>query len=260
MANTAARKPEETPSLRIVSDSRELALAAAETFTRCCEETLRQQETAAVALSGGSTPRQFLSLLAENASFSERMPWDQIHCFQVDERHVPPDHPDSNFRMLREALFRPAQVPRQQIHRIRAEEDDPQSAADAYERDLKNFFRLRPKQLPRFDCVVLGMGADGHTASIFPGSGALRERERLVVTERIEALQAFRITLSLPVINNAASVIVLASGGEKAAALAAVFEGRNSRSDLPAQRIRPAQGTVLWIVDRAAAAQLRGKK
>jgi 6-phosphogluconolactonase len=180
--------------------------------------------------------------------------WERINFFWGDERHVPPDHAESNYRMTHEALLAKAPVRAANIHRIKGEYLDPQSAAAEYEGVLRKSFGLSSTELPRFDLVLLGLGPDGHTASLFPGTAALAERERLVVANWVEKFNAFRITMTLPVLNNAASVIFLVSGEGKATVLREVLEGGRDR--FPSQLIRPADGTLLWLVDAAAAALL----
>jgi 6-phosphogluconolactonase len=182
--------------------------------------------------------------------------WDNIHFFWGDERHVPPEDPQSNFRMARETLFVSAPVPTPNIHRVRAEEPDAVLAAAKYERELKSFFDLKPGQIPRFDCVLLGIGADGHTASLFPATDALKEKKRLVVANWVEKFQRYRITMTVPVLNHAAQVIFLVSGREKAEVLKQILEGDYRPDLLPAQRVRPVDGKLLWLVDAAAGSAL----
>ena len=246
------------PRLRIESDMQGLAQAAAEEFAAAVEEALAGQANrghCSVALTGGSTPRAFYRRLAAEP-FRGRLPWDRIHFFWGDERHVPPDHADSNFRMAHEALLAAVPVPRENIHRIPAEDPDAARAASAYEQALRDFFALAAGELPRFDILLLGLGPDAHVASLFPGSSALRERERLVVAPWAEHLGTFRITLTVPVLNNAARTFFLVSGAEKADAVYAVLEGERDPERVPGQLIDPVAGKVLWLLDRAAARRL----
>lgn len=166
---------------------------------------------------------------------------------------MPPEHPQSNFRMAHETLFATAPVPTQNIHRVPAEESDAAVAAEKYELELRSFFELESGQLPRFNCVLLGIGTDGHTASLFPGTGALQEKRRLVVANWVEKLQTHRITMTAPVLSNADQVIFLVSGREKAEVLKEIVEGEFRPDLLPAQLIRPVRGKLLWLVDRDAA-------
>ena len=212
-----------------------------------------------MALSGGSTPKKMFAMLANDAALRNRMPWSRVHFFWGDERHVPPDHTDSNFRMANETMLSRVPVPPENIHRIRAENPDAGKAAEDYEQELREFFMLGPEQLPPFDCVFLGMGTDGHTASLFPGTKALQERKRLVVPNWVDKFQSYRITLTPPVLNNADLVIFLVSGEEKAQPLRTVLEGQKQPDRLPSQLIEPTHGKLLWLVDRAAAGLLKRK-
>lgn len=250
---------ESVTELRIVADGAELARAAAEEVVRRAACAIRNRGRFTIALAGGSTPRRLYSLLADAGSpFRDRIEWSAAHFFWGDERHVPPDHPESNFRMAYEALLDRVPVPASNIHRIHAEHVDATRAAAEYEGELRRFFALAPGAAPRFDLVLLGLGADGHTASLFPGSEAFRERESLVVAAWIEKLDAFRITITPQVIEAAAEVLFLVSGEEKAAALHAVLEGERDRN-LPAQIARPLDGRLLWLVDRTAASRLESQ-
>jgi 6-phosphogluconolactonase len=184
------------------------------------------------------------------------VPWDRVQFFWGDERHVPPDDPQSNYRMAREALLSKVSIEPDQVHRIRGENPDADAAAREYEQDLLDFFGCAPDRLPRFDLALLGLGPCGHTASLFPGTGAVREQQRLVVAPWVEKFAGFRITLTPPALNNSAAVIFLVSGAEKAEILRTVLEGA-ARPDLyPAQIIHPSSGELLWLVDRPAAAAL----
>jgi 6-phosphogluconolactonase len=209
-----------------------------------------------LALSGGSTPRGLHRRLGRESSAMSRVPWTDIHFFWGDERHVPPEHPQSNFRMAQETLFASAPIPVQNIHRVHAEAPDAAVAAEKYERELISFFNLKNGQLPRLDCVLLGIGADGHTASLFPATNALKEKKRLVVANWVEKFQHHRITMTAPVLNHAAQVIFLVSGRQKAEVLKEILEGDYRPDLLPAQLIRPVHGKLLWLVDQAAGSKL----
>ena len=240
--------------IQIVSNGDELARAAAAEFVERAARAVQARGVFSVALSGGTTPRSLYSLLASDTSLRAQVPWEHIHFFWGDERHVPPDHADSNYRMTCEAMLSKAPVRAANIHRIKGEYADAQSAAAEYEAVLREFFTLAPDALPRFDLVLLGMGPDGHTASLFPGTAALDERARLVIANWVEKFKAYRITMTLPVLNNAASVIFFVSGAEKAAVLRNVLEGE--RGWFPSQLIHPADGQLLWLVDAGAASLL----
>lgn len=239
--------------LRVFPDGAALAHAAADELSNRMSEAIRTRERCAVALSGGSTPRRLFALLADPAQpFRDRIDWRAVHLFWGDERHVPPDHPESNFRMTRETLLAAVEIPAENVHRMRGEEPDAARAAALYEEELRAFF----SDEPRFDCVLLGLGADAHTASLFPGTAAVRERERWVVAPWIEKLATFRITLTPAVFDRAAAVIFLVQGAEKAGALRAVLEGERDPDRFPAQAVRPRDGELLWLVDRRAASGL----
>jgi len=240
--------------VRILEDANKLAQEAAIEFARLAAAAVHEKELFAVALSGGSTPRSLYSLLATEPWLSQ-LPWPRMHFFWSDERHVPPDHPDSNYRMVDEALFSKVPIPPENIHRIRGEESDPAQAAVEYEQELQNFFRLTAAQLPKFDLALLGLGTDGHTASLFPDTAALNERGHSVVANRVEKLNTWRITLTLPILNNATNVMFLVSGPAKANILRAVLEPDRA-AQYPAQLIRPTAGRLLWLVDIEAAALL----
>jgi 6-phosphogluconolactonase len=246
------------PDVRIVENVEKLSWEAAEHFVRQAREAVRTRGRFTVALAGGSTPKAFYRLLGSQtgAPFRARVPWGATHFFWGDERHVPPDHPDSNFRMADEAMLSRVPVAPQNVHRIRAENPDASQAAEVYDRELREFFRLPPGQLPRFDLILLGMGPDGHTASLFPGTDALQEQKKLVAAPWVETFRTHRITLTPPVLNNGASVIFLVSGKEKAETLREVLQGEFQPHRLPAQIIRPNNRRLLWLVDRAAARRL----
>jgi len=242
--------------LKVFADLDELVQAAAEEIARSAEAAISSRNRFTLALSGGSTPKPVYRRLAEEP-LRDRIDWSRVHVFWGDERHVPPDHPESNFGMAHDALLSRVPLPAGNIHRIRAEKPDAQRAADDYAWTLRSAFDLDEGQWPRFDLVLMGIGADGHTASLFPGSDALRERARLVVAPWVSALSAFRITLTAPVFNRAACALFLVSGEEKAEALRSVLEGDLQPDRFPAQLVRPDDGKLLWWVDRAAARLLR---
>jgi 6-phosphogluconolactonase len=249
-----------TMTVRIADDAAALARAGAEELAARTAEAVQTRGVATVALSGGSTPRALHALLAGDATLRARVPWERVHVFWGDERHVPPDDPDSNYRMARETLLTRVPIPASHVHRIRAEEPDAAAAAAAYEEELRDFFTARgllAGMLPRFDLVLLGMGADGHTASLFPGSGAVHEARRLVDAPWVPKLQTSRITLTPPTLNAASVVVFLVSGTEKAETLQAVLEGPLEPDRYPSQVVRPAAGELVWLVDRPAARLLR---
>lgn len=242
--------------LRILETPQALARAAAEEFALQAKRAVAARGSFTVALSGGSTPKGMFLLLANDSDLRAQVPWERIAFFWGDERAVPPEHPDSNFRMANESLIVHVPVQPHNIHRIMAELPDPAQAAVEYEHDLRQVLKLEDDELPRFDLVLLGMGAEGHTASLFPGTHALHETTRLVVANWVGKLYSWRITLTPPVINSALNIIFLVSGEEKALALKGVLEGLYEPEQLPAQMIQPTGGRLVWMLDRAAASRL----
>jgi 6-phosphogluconolactonase len=240
------------PDIRIFEDPTTLFRGAAEEFVSQANAAVQSSGRFTVALSGGSTPRSLYSLLATRPS----LPWDKIYFFFGDERHVPPDDPESNYRMVRESLLSKTPVPAENVFRVPAENPDASRAAEAYEQTLRKFFSPPPGQFPRFDLVLLGMGPDGHTASLFPGIPALKEKSRWVVADWVEKFKTDRITLTLPVLNNAAVVMFLVSGQDKASVLKEVLKGKQPGEFFPSKLIKPSHGDLIWMVDQAAAAQL----
>ncbi len=236
--------------IKIVPDNVTLARVAAQEFQRLAEAAVQERGKFSVALSGGNTPRAVYSILASD---HKELPWDRIHIFFGDERHVPPDHPDSNFRMARESLLSKVPIPEKNIHRVFAELDAEGAAAE-YDQQLSSFFQLKNHDWPRFDLIFLGIGEDGHTASLFSGSKALDESSRRVVANWVEKFKAFRITLTFPVLNHAAEIAFLVSGSGKAQILSEVL--RPGREKYPAQRIQPENGRLLWLVDQEAGSLL----
>ena len=208
----------------------------------------------ALALSGGDTPRPVYEKLS-TAGYAGDIDWSRVHVFFGDERCVPPEDARSNYRMAREALLDRVSLPPSNVHRIRGE-DDPEQAALAYERDLQRLFRT--ETFPAFDLVCLGLGGDGHTASLFPGAAALRESARWVVAHHGESAGVWRVTFTAPLINAARHVAFLVCGEDKSDALRQVLEGPYRPNVLPAQMIQPVSGGLCWLVDAAAAARLRG--
>ncbi len=239
--------------VKILNNPEEVAREAAEQFAGLAQNALRKKGCFTVALSGGSTPKTFYALLAEESGFREKIPWEKIHFFWSDERHVPPDHPDSNFLMARATLLSKVPVPLRNVHRIPSEKPDAMRAADDYEKTLRAFFDAKEGEIPTLDLVLLGLGTDGHTASLFPGSPGLAERKSLIMANWVPKFNSYRITMTFPIINQAAFILVLVTGEDKAEILRAVLEGAPSEPGYPAQRVHPANGKCLWIVDRAAA-------
>lgn len=233
--------------IEVFSNSQELARGAAERFVALSSAAVTEKGFFTVALSGGSTPKSLYQLLADRgAEFYGQVPWARIHFFWSDERHVPPDHPDSNYRMAHEVMLSRVPVPESNVHRVRSENPNAQEAAGEYEQTL---LQLTKQTLPQLDLILLGLGTDGHTASVFPGSDVLNETTRLVAAPWVAKFNAYRITMTLPLLNNGASVVFLVSGAEKAEIVKEVIEGPKR---YPAQEIRPTHGQLLWMLDKNA--------
>ncbi len=243
--------------IQVVADVRELSSTAAELFVSLSLEAARERDLFTVVLAGGSTPKNLYALLADwNEPFRARLPWHKIHLFWGDERHVAADHPDSNYRMVQEAMLERVPIPTENVHRIRSENADAAKAADDYEQVLREFFGLTEGHLPSFDLSLLGMGPDGHTASIFPGTDVINEKSRLVAAPWVKKLNGYRITLTPPVLNNSAFTLLLVSGKEKAETLREALQGIYQPDRFPVQIIKPTNGKLLWLVDREAAGRL----
>ena len=237
-------------------DAAALAVRAARHFVEVAEQAAVARGRARIAISGGSTPKAAFGLLADAGQpWRTRMPWEKLEIFWVDERCVPPDHAESNYRMTREALLDHVPLTAAQIHRMEGELE-PEVAAARYEAELRNSFRLEGAETPRFDLIALGMGPDGHTASLFPHTEALNETARLVTANHVPQMNTWRITLTWPVINQGASVFFLIGGADKAQILNEVMTGPRDTERLPSQLIRPASGILTLILDNAAAALL----
>jgi 6-phosphogluconolactonase len=249
-----------TRTIEVLANATDLFHAAAEEFFRAARTAIGTQGRFTVALSGGSTPKALYSLLAANyADFA----WNRVFLFFGDERHVPPTDPESNYRMVQESLLTKITIPAENVFRVPGENPDAAAAAAEYEAQLRRFFELRSQvrpgdrggEFPRFDLILLGMGPDGHTASLFPDSPALDEASRLVVANWVAKFNTHRITFSFPVLNHAAEVMFMASGADKADMVHQVLEAKNT-PPLPSQRVQPSDGRLLWMVDEAAAGKL----
>lgn len=241
-----------TSNIRILENAEGVARTAANCFVDIAESSISAQGQFSVALAGGSTPRRTYELLATE-EHRNRIAWPKVHIFFGDERCVPPTDATSNYRMAEEAMISLLPIPSQNIHPM-AGEGDAVANASLYESDLQTFFD--EASWPRFDLVLLGMGNDGHTASLFPGTRALSEREAWVLANWVEKLNAYRITLTPPAINHAANVVFLITGAGKTKSLLHVLRGARDPQKLPAQLIQPIDGSLLWLVDEAAAGDL----
>ncbi len=245
------------PGLEIFRDHETFIQAAAEKIVRISAEAIEQKGTFTVALSGGSTPRPLYTSLA-TGNFARSIDWSRVHLFWGDERCVPSDDVRSNYRMVKEALLEKAPIPPSNVHRIHGEED-PRAAAAAYEKELRSFFGSAGVNGPPrtgFDLVLLGMGENGHTASLFPGLAAVTEKVRWALAQFVEVASMWRITLTPVVINEAEYIFFLVAGADKAERLRDVLEGPIDPEVLPAQAIKPRHGQLLWLLDDAAAGSL----
>jgi 6-phosphogluconolactonase len=233
-----------------------MALASARLFASKVERAVATRGIARVALSGGSTPQATFKLLADPAGpFAATVPWDKVQLFWVDERCVGPDHPESNYGVARELLLSKVAIPEANVFRMEGELD-PEEAASRYESTLRNVMKLEGAESPAFDLVTLGMGPDGHTASLFPHTEGLNELGRLVIANHVPQKDVWRISLTWPVINQAAEVAFEVEGPSKTDVLAEVLVGPRDPERLPSQLIRPANGKLLFLLDEAAAAKL----
>jgi 6-phosphogluconolactonase len=255
--------------IRTLTTPQELFSAAAEEVVRAATEAVAARGRFTIALSGGSTPKSLFNLLATNARTT--LPWDKMFFFWGDERHVPPTDPDSNYRMADEAMLSKIPVAPGNVFRIPAENPDAVAAAADYEKTLQKFFALdsaknesgkndsgEKNQFPRFDLILLGMGPDGHTASLFPETAGLQEKSKLVIANWVEKMKTHRLSFTIPVLNAAACVTFLVSGTDKAPALRAVLESDAPGDQYPAKLVHPTDGKLIWLIDRAAASQLTG--
>ena len=244
-----------TRTIEILPTAADLFHAAAEEFVKVGRQAIGAQGRFTVALSGGSTPKSLYSLLA--SSYPD-FPWARTYLFFGDERHVPPTDSESNYRMVNESLLSKIAMPAQNVFRVKAELPDAAFAAADYEAKIRKFFELKPGEFPRFDLILLGMGPDGHTASLFPGSEGLKETSKLVIANWVEKFKTHRISFTFPLLNNAAEVIFLASGQDKAPMVHEVLEVTHT-PPYPSQQVQPSSGRLLWMLDEAAASKLTHK-
>ncbi|NNE67870.1 MAG: 6-phosphogluconolactonase [Pyrinomonadaceae bacterium] len=227
-------------------------------FARTVKTALKRKERIAVALAGGQTPSSLYKLFTSE-EYKTSIDWTRIDFFLGDERDVSPMSERSNFRLTNELLFKPLGIEKSQIFRWQTEIIEVSEVAVNYEKIIKRYFDLGPGEFPVFDFMFLGMGDDGHTASLFPFTDALSEEQRIAVANRVEKFDAYRLTLTYPVINNAKNIYFVVTGEEKAAALAEVLQGEENCPKFPAQCIRPKQGKLKWFIGNTAAGMLNGK-
>lgn len=244
--------------IKIFPNLEELNEFAAGKFAEIAADSIRERGRFSVALSGGSTPKALHALLASE-KFKNLIDWQDIFFFFGDERNVAPDDAESNFRMAKETLFTPLNIREDKIFRWQTELKDAKVIVENYRLKLRNYFELTEENLPRFDLILLGMGDDGHTASLFPNTEALKETEQTVVSNRVEKLDTTRLTLTFPVINNARNVMFLVKGADKSETLKNVLEGEFQPARYPSQTVKLNDGELYWLVDEAAAALLSEK-
>jgi len=244
------------PEIRVLADGAAIAKSAALVFVQAAASAVRDRGSFTVALAGGSTPKALYGLLAADSILRSQVPWDKMHLFFGDERHVGPEHPESNFRMATEAMISKAPLKAAQVTRIKGEYADTERAAREYEQGLRAHFKLKEGEYPRFDLLLAGMGNEGHTLSLFPGTKALHADGRIAVRNWVGKLYTERITITAPAANNAAQIIFMVTGADKALALKGVLEGPFEPDQLPAQLLQPINGKLLWLVDAAAGGML----
>jgi 6-phosphogluconolactonase len=242
--------------IRILADGAAIAKRAAEEFVQAAAAAVSAKRSFNVVLAGGSTPKALYSLLVNDLALRSQVPWDKTHLFFGDERHVPPDHPDSNFRMASETMISKSPLKPEQVTRIKGEYHDAEQAALEYERTLREYFKLKDGDYPRLDLVLAGMGSEGHTLSLFPGTKALHADGRIAVRNWVGKLGTDRITLTAPAASNAAEILFMVTGADKAPALKSVLEGPFEPDQLPSQSLQPKNGKLLWLVDSAAGSLL----
>ena len=241
--------------VKILPDVAAIAQKAAALYVSAAEQAVKDRGVFRVAMAGGSTPKALHALLVAEP-FRSQLPWGNMQIFFGDERRVPPDHPDSNYRMVNDTFISKTPIKPGQVFRIKAELQDTEKAALDYEQTLLSQFALKSGELPRFDLMLLGMGNEGHTLSLFPGTTALRDNGRLVVRTWVGKLYTERITCTAPVANNSAAVLFMIAGADKALALKAVLEGPYEPEQLPSQLINPANGKLFFLVESAAGGML----
>lgn len=234
----------------------ELNAFAAENFVEIANEAIEDRGKFTVALAGGSTPRSLYQLLSSD-KLKEKIDWSKVFFFFGDERNVSPDDAESNFRMAHENLFAPLEIHVNNIFPWLTGSETPEIVAEIYQGEIKRFFNLEENEFPRFDLILLGMGADGHTASLFPFTEALRETENFAVANYVEKLNDWRFTLTFPLINNARNIIFLVAGEDKAETLREVLEGEFEPERLPSQNVKPENGNLFWLLDENVAKLLR---
>ncbi len=242
-------------NIEIASDAEDLARRSVQLFVSAAQEAIAARGLFYTAISGGHTPRHFFERLG-TAPQARSLPWERVHVFWVDERYVDPDSQDSNYRLAAETFLNRVSIPPDNIHRIPTEYDDIQEAARAYERTIQTVFGLQEGEVPEFDLIVLGMGSDGHTGSLFPNSYATFDTNDLVYVVYVLDDTLNRITLTHPVLMAARRLAVLVSGGEKARTLKDVLTGEPDEVKYPIHILWPVLDKITWLVDRDAAREI----
>lgn len=242
----------------ISEDKDQLCIRAADYWLKYYRESRSRGMSFTVALSGGSTPKQLYALLA-SPKYSEQIDWNTVQLFFGDERCVPHDHSDSNYLMVQSALIEHIDIPSENVHAVPYEQGKPARSAESYQHTLQEILPNGPNQTPRFDLVLLGMGDDGHTASLFPGTSILNETARLVSEVHVPQLDTWRISLTYPIINNASNIIILVSGTSKAEKIAEIFKSGKQQTDYPIQAVDPVSDKI-WLLDNDAASGLQADK
>jgi len=243
------------PQINIAVNYEDLCERVTEEILVLSSQKIVKQDKFTIALAGGSTPKGIYECMA-SPYYRDEFKWEKIHLFWGDERWVPHQDQRSNFRMVSDALISKVKIPSGNIHPVRTEACDPESSARLYEKVIGDVFKLKKEEFPVFDLILLGIGQDGHTSSLFPGNPSLAVKDRLVIPTSQEGIPEKRITLTLPAINHAAMVFFLISGSDKAEVVAEVLEN-NKKMNYPAKQIKPDQGSVNWFLDQAAASKLR---
>jgi len=242
------------PRVEVLPDLEALSRRAAEIFVAVSKNSIARKKRFAVAISGGSTPRRMYTLLG-SLGYRERVEWPRVHFFWADERCVPKEDEASNFKSAFDALLSKIDLPEKNIHRVKGEEP-PDKAASDYEKEIRRFFG--ESEIPVFDLIFLGIGEDGHTASLFPGSKSIEETVRLAIPVYLEKPGKNRVTLTLPVLNHAGEVLFLAAGSSKAAVVSEILEDGEKKKRFPAGLVHPAPEKMTWLIDQEAAGKLRG--
>ena len=243
--------------IAIYPDINTLSQQAAQYVVRIARESIAARGRFTIALSGGTTPRKLYTLLGSEP-YSRQIDWQLVHIFWGDERCVPPDNPDSNYSMAQEALLSKIPIPALQVHRMPADQPGRDAASQAYTIEMQRTFGTQG--IPGFDLIQLGMGPEGHTASLFPHQASLHEKQRLVMPVSVPKPPPDRLTFTPPLLNAARNILFLVTGSDKAAALQAVLEGEYRPEEYPAQIVRPPNGEVVWMLDTAVAARLDANK